>query len=411
MIKINSKLQFSTTRLYLKIIPLLNIMTKKKILFFTRPIIPPWDEASKNLAFDIITNLPKNNFETKILTPKKSSFNKKLIKKFTYIQPEEIFKSANLNFFGKIKLIKRLFRFNLKTDLIHFLFTPRPLTSWLFRIRLKLSKVKTLQTIATLSKKNLKNNKKLKKILFADFIIVQSKSTFKKLKKQGLENIKLIYPGINLKKYQPKTKNSALLKKLKLQKNDFIVLYTGEYTRLKAIDNILEALKILFKDYSETANLKFIIACRIKSKADQKKKQEFIETLNKEKLLDKVVFLDTFKKMDQLYNISDLNIFPVREMAGKFDIPLTLVESMACRKPIIVSKLKNLKELVGKDNYGLTCKTKDPKDLAKKIHLLKTNKKLYNKLAKNALEFIKKNFDVKKTAKEYNKIYKKILNV
>lgn len=386
-------------------------ISKKKILFFTRPIVPPWDEASKNLAFDIVTNLPKNNFETQILTPKKSSFNQELVKKFPYIQPEEIFRSANLNFCGKMSLIKRLFRFNLKTDLIHFLFTPRPLTSWLFRMRLKFSKAKTLQTIATLSKKSFQNPKKLKKILFADLIIVQSKNTFEKLKKQGLKNIKLIYPGINLKKYQPKSKNQALLKKLKLQKNDFVVLYTGEYTRLKAIDDILEALKILSKNYSDTANLKFIIACRIKSNADEKKKKTVVEMLKKEKLLNKVVFLDTFKEMDQLYNISDINIFPVREMAGKFDIPLTLVESMACEKPIIVSKLKNLKELVGKNNYGLTCKTKNPQDLAQKIYLLKTDKKLYNKLASNALEFIKNSFDVKKTAKEYNKIYKKLLNV
>jgi glycosyltransferase involved in cell wall biosynthesis len=384
---------------------------KKRILFFTRPLVPPWDEASKNLAFDIATHISSKDFTAKILTPKKSSFNQSLIKQFSYIQPEEIFRSANLNSYGKIKLIKRLFRFNLKTDLIHFLFTPRPLTSWFFRMRLKFSKVKTLQTIATLSKKNFQKPKKLKKILFADLIVVQSKNTFEKLKKQGLKNIELIYPGINLKKYKPAPKNSSLLKKFNFKKDDFIVLYTGEYTRLKAIDDIMEAIKLLFKEKSNTHNLKFILACRIKSKADKKKKAEITKLLKKENLLKKVTFLDTFNEMEKLYNISDLNIFPAREMAGKFDIPLTLIESMACGKPIIVSKLKNLKEIVGKNNYGLTCKTKSSQDLANKINLLKTNKKLYNKLSKNSIEFIRGNFDLKKTVKEYNKLYKKLLNV
>lgn len=381
-------------------------MPKKRILFYTRPITPPWDEASKNLAYDIATNLPRNQFMISLLTPLKSPFNKKLVKKHPHIKPEEIYSSANLNFKEKLQLLLRLFRPNLKIDLIHFLFTPRSITSFLIRLRLKLTKIKTLQTVATLSKKNFRNTSKLNKILFADLIVVQSKNSFKQLKAKNVENVKLIYPGINLKKYKPTSKDSKTLRKLKLKKTDFVILYTGEYTRLKASDDILDALKILFKNYPGTNNLKLIFACRIKSKNDQIKKNKIIEFLKKEALLNKVRFLDTFDSMEKLYSVSDLNIFPVREMTGKFDIPLTLVESMACGKPIIVSKLKNLKELVGDNAYGLICKKKSPRDLAQKIYLLKTNKKLYNKLATNALIFVKNNFDIKKNAQEYNKIYK-----
>jgi len=384
-------------------------MPKKRILLYTRPIVPPWDEASKNLAFDIATNLPGNRFEIALLTPKKSTFNKELVKINPQIKPEEVYSSANLNLKGKLKLLKRLYRLRLKTNLIHFLFTPRSTTSLLVRLRLKFSKVKTVQTVATISKKNLRESKKLRKILFADTVIVQSKNTLKKLQSKGIKKARLIYPGINLKKYKAKPRNQELLKKLKFKRNDFVVLYTGEYTRLKASDDILSAIRILFKEYSENNNLKFIFACRIKSKADQKKKDEIIGVLKKEKIKSKVAFLDTFIEMDKLYNVSDLNIFPVREMAGKFDIPLTIIESMACEKPVIVSKLVNLKEIVGKNTNGLVCKTGNPKHLAEQIHLLKTDKKLYNKVAQNALNFVRENFDIKKNIKEYDKIYKKLL--
>ena len=161
---------------------------KKKILLYTRPIVPPWDEASKNLAYDIATNLPKKQFLISLLTPKKSAFNQELLTKYPQIKPEEMYSSANLNLKNKLKLLSRLFRFRLKTDLIHFLFTPRSITSLLIRLRLKLSKVKTIQTVATLSKKNLENLKKLNKILFADTIIVQSKNTYIKLKNQEIED-------------------------------------------------------------------------------------------------------------------------------------------------------------------------------------------------------------------------------
>lgn len=193
-------------------------MPKKRILFYTRPITPPWDEASKNLAYDIATNLPRNQFMISLLTPLKSPFNKKLVKKHPHIKPEEIYSSANLNFKEKLQLLLRLFRPNLKIDLIHFLFTPRSITSFLIRLRLKLTKIKTLQTVATLSKKNFRNTSKLNKILFADLIVVQSKNSFKQLKAKNVENVKLIYPGINLKKYKPTSKDSKTLRKLKLKK-------------------------------------------------------------------------------------------------------------------------------------------------------------------------------------------------
>lgn len=386
-------------------------MIQKKVLLYTRPIVPPWDEASKNLAYDIAINMPPKSIKIALLTPRKKAFNQELVEKYSHIYPEEIYYSANLNLINKIKLLFRILRFKLKTDLVHFLFTPRSLTSFFLRWRLKFSKVKTIQTIATLSKESLSNPKKLKKILFADVIVVQSKNTLKKLMDRGIKKAQLIYPGINLNKYQPSKKNPAVLKELKLKTDDFVVLYTGEYTRLKASDDILEALKLLFKNYKDIANLKFIFACRIKSKKDQAKKNELVKIIEQEKLTNQIVFLDTFTNMEQLYNISDINIFPAREMAGKFDIPLTLVESMACGKPIIVSKLKNLKELVAKNAYGLICETKNPHDLANKIYLLKTDKKLYNKISKDALKFVRENFDIKKIVKEYNKLYKNLLNV
>jgi hypothetical protein len=43
---------------------------KKKILFVTRPIAPPWDEASKNMAYQLAINVAKinQNLEIHLMT-------------------------------------------------------------------------------------------------------------------------------------------------------------------------------------------------------------------------------------------------------------------------------------------------------------------------------------------------------
>ena len=75
--------------------------------------------------------------------------------------------------------------------------------------------------------------------------------------------------------------------------------------------------------------------------------------IEKAKKLDyyrNIVFIDTFLDMPALYNMSDINIFPVQEMAGKFDIPLALVEAMACGKPVIISDIPILREFANDQN-------------------------------------------------------------
>jgi glycosyltransferase involved in cell wall biosynthesis len=64
----------------------------------------------------------------------------------------------------------------------------------------------------------------------------------------------LIYPGIDLEKFVPQAKNSVLMKKLDITPEDFVVLFTGEYDRLEAIDDILDAFQITNTTFGANIN-------------------------------------------------------------------------------------------------------------------------------------------------------------
>jgi hypothetical protein len=89
----------------------------KKVLFYTRPLSPPWDEASKNLAFEIIKN-STGKVECLPLTTSEVSHFDNLPQ--TRISPEKIYTSNSMEFrfIEKIQLLRRLYRFSLKTDII-----------------------------------------------------------------------------------------------------------------------------------------------------------------------------------------------------------------------------------------------------------------------------------------------------
>ena len=78
----------------------------KKILLITRPIAPPWDEASKNFAYYLARNL--DMFEMYILT---NGYLPDLPK---HIHQKPIYTSNKLTYFQRARLLK--LRHILKND-------------------------------------------------------------------------------------------------------------------------------------------------------------------------------------------------------------------------------------------------------------------------------------------------------
>lgn len=373
----------------------MNVNTGKKILLVTRPIAPPWDEASKNFAYFLAKNVKE--FEFNLLT------NGTISGFSSHIKQWPIYDSNHLNWRQKINLLK-VMRFKKNFDIMHFMLTPNKLNAFAFKTFFG-SKAKTIQTIATL-REDLFKDPDFRKILFADLIITYSDHAKNKLVQLGFENVKRIYPGIDLEYYSLVPKDPDLMKQWNISGSDFVITYPGEYVRLGATDDLIQMIIENKKEF-KSKNIKIVFACRVKNGDDSEKKQEAIEKLTREDALDRVVFTDTYSDMAKLYNLSDIVIFPVRNMQGKFDVPLAAIEPMACEKPVIISDLPILQEFAKNDN-SVIIKTGDFKELVTAIFDLQKNPEKRISLGKAARKFTEENFDIKKVAEKYREVYMKI---
>ena len=368
----------------------------KKILLVTRPICPPWDEASKNFAYYLAKNI--SDFEIHILT------NGILPDLPKNIIQENIYNSNSLNFSQKIKLFKFLRKNRSNFDVVHYLFTPTKQNSFLIKTLAKSTKGKTIQTIATL-REDLYSDNDLKSMLFADSIITYSDYSKNKLETLGFNNIQRIYPGIDVEIFFPTPKNQELMKKFGFEENDFVINFAGEYTRLGAIDNVIEAFT---KSSKEAPNLKLSLAVRIKNEKDAEKKKEIIEKLKANGVFEKVAFQDNGGYvMQDVFNLCDVSIFPVQNMNGKFDVPLAVIEAMACEKPVIISDIPILREF-SSDNNSAIIEAGNVKQLSEKILDVYQNKQKYVEIGKNARKYVEENFDIKKVAEKYKEVYGKL---
>jgi len=368
----------------------------KKVLLITRPICPPWDEASKNFAYYLAKNI--KNLRFTLLTCGKVEHLPE------NITQESIYTSPKLSWWQRAKLLKiRAFKDNF--DVMHFMLTPNKLNVWAFKTFLKGKNAKTIQTVATL-REDLYADEDLKKIMFADLIITYSDHALAKLNSLGMYNVKRVYPGIDLELYKPMSKDQEIMKDLEIKMDDFVLTYHGEFTRLGSIDDMANLVEKYQAELREK-NIKLIFACRTKNDADKKKKAEIMKDFKAKNLLDIVRLPETFTTMEKVYNLGDVALFPVHHMQGKFDIPLVIPEAFACGKPMIISNLPILEELANGGN-AVTIEKGNVENIFKEIINLYNDSEKRKLMEEKARRYVEANFDIKKVAEIYQEIYENL---
>ncbi len=374
-----------------------------KILLATRPLVPPWDEASKNFAYFLAKSIRDPELEFHLLTTDET-----LEELGANCVQHPIFGSGHFDLKAKMRLAMFLFTQSHRFDIVHYLFTPTPFNSFLLK-NFTWKRPKTIQTIATLREERWDAND-WKQMFFADRLITYTDHSRQKLEEAGFSNVERIYPGIDLERFAPRPKNPETLKKLNLSPDDFVVSYVGEYARLGATDMIVDMLVRRFSLSSHSLHstpsspFKFLFALRVKNDADRKKKEAIQQKFREAGILEHIRFSDTVFDVAALYSVADIITFPVADMHGKFDIPLAILEAYASGKPVILSDLPLFREF-SNPNISVTIPRGDGDALWRAIESLRHDETKRNALSTDARAFVERSFNLRETAERYMDAY------
>ncbi len=376
-----------------------------EVLLVTRPLTPPWDEASKNLAYFLATKIEGLKFHILV-----GEYNPSLPKNITQ---HLIYKGPEWNLKQRLRLLlslRKILADNPEINIVHLLFAPTPINSLILKIILKKPHLKIIHNLACPPRKDARG------LLFGDKAIVYSKHTAGKIRKK---NISIIAPFIDSERFQPITRKAreVLRRKFEITPNDQALLYPGEYSRLDAM-GLLWRTFLKLKHYESKKkrenptfkkNYKLLMACRIKSKEDQIKEDKFKKLVELSPYSKDVIFLGKITKPERMYQISDLTLFPAKKMEGKFDFPFVLLESLACGTPILTSDVGALPEIWSgnkkmKENFIFN--PKEEERVSQKIRKILSQERL--KQSPILTEWVKNNFNQEIALKKYAQIYESI---
>ncbi|EGT3617005.1 glycosyltransferase family 4 protein [Clostridium perfringens] len=181
--------------------------------------------------------------------------------------------------------------------------------------------------------------------------------------------------------------------------NKFNILYTGNISRVHAIDTIVDVAKILKNE--DDIMFTFV--------GDGNKKQNLIELKEKEGLsniqLGNYMFGEEY---NNLLNCADLFITTLQQGIEGLGVPSKTYTYMSVAKPLIaiMSKESEIGSMVKKYNLGKQFDCNDANEIADFILELKNNKGLYKEISSNVRNEFFKRYERKKVTNRFYEVIK-----
>ena len=218
--------------------------------------------------------------------------------------------------------------------------------------------------------------------------------------------ITVIHHGIDLERFRNINKKDIYRKYPQLR-NRRVIFHPARMGLAKGNDVSVKALWLVKKRVPEAmlvmAGTKNIIDW---GKTHQKDIAFILHLMRKFHLEDDIlVNMFTVDEVAGIYAVADLSYYP-SSVAEPFG--LTMLESMASGKPMIVTRAGGMPEVIKNKVNGFVVSPRNHEALARKTIELLTNEKLRKKLGKTALRMVREKYNKRKMAEKTIAVYEKV---
>jgi len=241
---------------------------------------------------------------------------------------------------------------------------------------------------------------------YADVIIAVSRA-IKEILESRLKNKKVIYipNGVYIKETKI-TKNEA---RQRLGLNaDKIILFVGRFAPEKGIHVLIQALHEIIYNYGEK-DIELVLIGPPSTGFTEKPSKYFRDIMNKVKSLklDKhIVYLGRVSDhvLEEAYIACDVFVLPsIVEAMG-----MVLLEAMSYGRPVVASKTGGIQDIVDHMETGILVPPGNFELLAEALIKMLSDRKFMEKIALNAKNKVKREYNWTKIAEKIYTVYKEL---
>lgn len=211
------------------------------------------------------------------------------------------------------------------------------------------------------------------------------------------DKITVIPCGVNIKTFFNTGKKCSRTR-LHIPADDFVILQLGRIVPRKGIENVIRATAIAVKKGIKCHLV--IVGGTAANDAEHLRLKKLCEDLH---INDIVSFVGQQEQMELKYYYSAADVFVSTPWYEPFGI--TPLEAMACKTPVIGSRVGGIQFSVKEQETGLLVDPEQPQALAESFENLSRNNHLLEQMGENGLERVKSMFTWKRIAQEMLLMY------
>ena len=217
------------------------------------------------------------------------------------------------------------------------------------------------------------------------------------------ERISVIPAGLDCDKFKPTVKGAT--NRFAISGESIKILFVGRLTPEKGIFNLLNAFSLLLNDHQ---NLELLVVG-----TGTTKMQAQINMLTENlKIQCKVKFLGNidYEDMPKIHNLADIFCLPsVETKVWAEQFGYSLVEAMACEKPVVSTFTGSIPEIVKNRVTGILVEQNNPAALHSALEGLLLNKKEREQFGKNGRKWVLEAFEANKVASQLAVLYRRFI--
>ncbi|GAB4315825.1 MAG: glycosyltransferase [Methanobacteriaceae archaeon] len=186
--------------------------------------------------------------------------------------------------------------------------------------------------------------------------------------------------------------------KYSLSKDDTIILYLGRLNKIKGLDSLLKAFKLLKEDRDK---VKLVMVG-----PDDGYQDHLLNMISEMELADDVILTGTLNGKEKLSAYVDGDLFVLPSSYESFGN--VVFESLLSGTPVIVSDKCGCADIIDTARCGLTYRFGDVKEMKDKIDYLISNPLNAKQMVANGRKYVKENLSQKQIISQIEEIYQSI---
>lgn len=306
---------------------------RPRVLFVSKPIVPPFHDGTKCLVRDVATHLA---LVDPIVMSSRGAPVPVAAPGFSSVHAAHVYGAADRFSPGigqNLRAAAWLFA-RARADVWHFVFAPNPKTSAIGAALRRIRKTPVVQTIASPPR----SFASIHRLLFGDVVVAQSRWTADRI--PGRRRVEVIPPPVGELTPRSVDAQRELRKKLEIDDHAPVFVYPGDLETSSGAELVASAVRPIAGALPDAI---VVFAYRQKSPRAAPIARALAERLDSRrvrftaKLPDVLVLIQTAAAV----------LFPVDDLWGKVDLPIVLLEAMQLGVPVVALDHGPLRDLQG----------------------------------------------------------------